>query len=338
MALGVRHVGARAVGLPEVALGVVFVGDGLVVGPDVLPQAAQGVEAAAAAIEGGPAAGGGDGLVDAVAGRVEGVGQPAAVLLDDRGQAVGGVVFEADEAGVGPGELDELADAVVVEAGGLAADAAAGEPAARAVGQGGDQPVGVGRFEEAAVGVVFVVGGEVAEGVGDLPDLAAAAEVAANTSFVDGVVVGGGEVADVGAGAVFDLLHDDAGDAGVVGVGGGPGAGLAGGGVLDGPAGDVAAVVVDHRGLAAGFGDLGRQAEAGVPLGEDLAFGAVGGGGVGRKVGGTGDAGSEAFYTGGLQIAGQVPGVAGGVAVEVGAGGDVAVGVVGDGRGRGTAA
>ncbi len=333
----VGDVGAGAVDLLQVALGVVLVGDGLVGGADVLPQAAEGVEGAAVGVVDGAATRASDRFMRAVAQGVQGVGEAVAVLVDDGRQSVGGVVFETDEAGVGAGEPGQLADGVVVERRGLAADAAGQEPAARAVAVGGDEAVGVGGLEDAAVGVVQIIGGDVAEGVGDALDLAAAAQGVAGAVLVGGVVVGGGEVGHINTGAVFDGLDEDAGDAGVVGVAGGPGVHLAAGGVLDAAAGDVAVAVVDGGGFAAGFGDFGRQAEAGVPFGEDLAFGAVGSRGVGGEVAGAG-AGGEAFDAGGLQITREVVGVAGLVAVEVGVAGDVAVGVVGDGGGRGAAA
>ena len=269
-----------------------------------VPQAAECVVGATVGVKHG-ASGIGNILGGAVAHRIEGVAEAAAVLLNNRGEAVGGVVFIVDVAGVGAGEFDELADVVVIELGGLSADDAAGEPAARAVGEGGDEGVGVGGLGYAAVGVVFVIGGDMAEGVGDLFDLAATAERGrTDTASVGGVVVGGGDIGHVNARAVVDGLDEYAGEGGVIGGGGGPGAGFSGGEVFDAAAGERAAGVVDGAGLASSFGHCYRQTQAWVPGGEDFTLGGADSRSIRSQIGGACEPGCQAFDARGFEVAG----------------------------------
>lgn len=48
--------------------------------------------------------------------------------------------------------------------------------------------------------------GQVAQGVGDLADFATATEVAAGTNYIGCIVIGGGDVGDIGTGAVFYMV------------------------------------------------------------------------------------------------------------------------------------
>jgi hypothetical protein len=257
---------------------------------------------------------------DAVAGGVEGVGQGVAEGVGDLREAVCGVVGVVEGAAVGQREARELAGGVVGVGGLFVADGLADEAAAQVVGEDGDEAVRVDQAARPAVQVVSRDPDEVTQGVFNCREVAAFTGVGVGCV----VVAVGGEVADVGPRSVgSDHLAK-----GVVGEG--PGAraadrgggeaeaAIAVGGGLFAAAEEVAGGVVAKNGALEGFGDAQRQAVAGVPFVADGAgFGMAGG-----------------FDTSGLEVSGQVVGVGREPAVEVGAAGDVAVGVVGEAAGE----
>lgn len=331
-------------GRGRVAVGVVGVGGGVadgVAGGDFLIQATQCVEGGVV-LFGRGAVGVAPFSARGVAHGVEGSDDSVAFAVGHAGQPVGGVVVVFDPGAVGVADFLKSAPSGVVVGGGVAAHPLALEPAARPVAQRGDDAVGVGHREESAILVIGGVLGDVAEGV------LGRGQVAQGMRGRGVAVVGVG--GDVGAWICFGE------DLAKLVIGPFPGAGAAGyccsnaagtvfvrrgllglaaenanglGAAVDAGHGgrgrgavDAAVAVVDVGGKFLRFGDLGRQAPVAVPGGAD---------GAGFWL-------AVHFDSLGFEVAGQVVGVGGLVAVEVGAGGDVAVGVVGLGARRGGAA
>ena len=308
----------------DVAVVIVGVGGGLVDGADVLLQMVQCVEHAAVGSHQGIGA-----VVqlflDAVAGVVQRIGELVAQAVGNLYQPMGRIVGIAVGGARGQGDVGQVAHAVVGVAGDLASCVAAGQAPARVIGQAGNQPVRIGEGAGASIGVIPAQRGGLGERVAD------------GDEVVLGVVAVVGDVGGIGARTV----HGQHLACGVVGPGPGTGGACCGGaqpgpaggvsGGLDGFAEQVALEVVAVSGDAQRFGNYRRQSEARVPLGGDLAHDAADRGG--RHVAGQRHrarrSGGHALKTGGLEIAGQVIRITCRVAVEVGAAGDIAVGVVG---------
>ena len=269
----------------------------------------------------------------------------------DTGQPMRTVIGVTQAGAVRQGEQRELADAVVLVGGGFGADRLAGHPAAGVIGEGRRESIGIDRDERPAVGVIRRDLRHMPQGISDRGEIAAFAQVR-----IIGRVVGvGGEVDKIGAGAVggedltirvvtpglgargaggcgsealaasgvggglFDLLAQDAdGDTARARGGWDRGTGRSAG---DGRSA-VAVAVVDEGGEFQGFGKLDGQPPDAVPLGADrTGYGSVAG-----------------LYPLCFEVPRQVVGVGRDVAVEVGAGRYVAVGIIGLGtRGRAAA-
>ncbi len=132
----------------------------LVVGPLLLAhQAAAGVL---------------DALGGAIALGVDVVFEAFAEVVADRYQAPCVVVFVAQPTAVATGDAGDLADRVIVEAGGAAGGADGGQPAVDAgVGEAAGDAVGIGDAAGLAALVIVAEAGDLAEGVGHLGQVAA---------------------------------------------------------------------------------------------------------------------------------------------------------------------
>src|SRR6202012_4501812 len=108
---------------------------------------------------------------------------------------MGGIVGIGDIDAIRIGDLVHRAGGVVVDGGGGTAGAAGVQPAARGVGQVGEDVVAVLRADQAAVLVVGHHGADMAQGVGDLVEVASAV-----TCTADGAAAGfvGGQVVEIG--------------------------------------------------------------------------------------------------------------------------------------------
>lgn len=122
---------------------------------------------------------------------------------------MGGVVVVADVAAVRLGDLDQVADGIIVVAGGAGGDtvteALLGKAAPGVITQGGDEAVRIDEGQGAADAIMFRDLGDLAQGVGNAGTVAVC------------IIAVGGDVGHIESGAVdgLDLAH------GVVGVAGG---------------------------------------------------------------------------------------------------------------------
>ncbi|RCM99365.1 hypothetical protein PA40_05762 [Pseudomonas aeruginosa] len=115
-----------------------------------------------------------DALGGAIALGVDVVFEAFAEVVADRHQPPCVVVFVAQPTAVAAGDAGDLADRVIVEAGGAASGADGGQPAVDAgVGEAAGDAVGIGDAAGLAALVIVAEAGDLAEGVGHLGQVAA---------------------------------------------------------------------------------------------------------------------------------------------------------------------